>query len=132
MPTHAEILLDYPAFRAGEIKLAAAPEKTVLVGGPVMGDAPVVWTADVYKRAYHGMNSYESALDAAGYAREADMRAPDAPIFVAMGTIDDDGTLHIATPAFSDSVTAAEIYAAHGLTLPDAAVSMPDDDTPAP
>jgi hypothetical protein len=134
MPAIAEFLLDYPAFRAGEIKLAAAPEAMMLAGGPITGEPPVAWNADIFQRAYHGIYSYESALDAAGYERESQMRAPDAPIFVTLGTVDDDGTLHISTPAFKGSVSAIDIYAAHGMALPAGAEPAPEaeDDSPTP
>lgn len=79
-----EILLNYPAYRDGRLELSNPPDE-----GLDCADL------SAWVRAYGGMVSYPSALDAAGYAREADMRAPDAPIFVTMGRIFEDGTLQV-------------------------------------
>ena len=79
-----ELLLDYAAFRDGEFRLADTPRREV-------DEDPD--TAEGWAQLYGGMVSYESALDAAGYERESEMDAPDAPVLVMLCDIDGGGTI---------------------------------------
>jgi hypothetical protein len=120
MLTKTETLLDYSAYRIGEIRLANAPLTELRLGG--VGSGPKVdWKADDWCTAYGMMVSFESALDAAGYTKQVQMQHPDAPILVITTSVSDDGSMRVNTPNFSGTVTAEEMYAAHGLALPEGA-----------
>lgn len=102
-----EVLLDFPAFREGKIKLINAP------AGEARHGKAEEWVA-----AYGGMVSYESALDAAGYERESEMREADAPVFVTLARIHHDGSVQVQSQVHGTlTATADAVYAAHGIDL---------------
>lgn len=112
-----EILLDYEIFHSGRICLANAPKVT--------GN---LCFAEDWATAYGAMVSYESALDAAGYERESDMKAPGAPVFVTLARIFQDGSVEVRTPATGTMrASAAEIIAQN-----EPSATGPDDDSEAP
>lgn len=109
-----EVLLDYPSYREGKIKLVSAPS--------MEGDRE---QAKDWVKAYGAMVSYESALDAAGYERESEMRAPDAPIFVTVAKIYHDGSMEVLTFDHGKlKVSADDLYRDHGLSLSEKADPM--------
>jgi hypothetical protein len=107
-----EILLDYPAFRHKQVKLAAPPSD--LSGRNVHGP----WKAKDWANAYGGMVNYNSALLAAGYAKEADMKTPQAAVLITFAGVMDDGALCISTSYLKVRISAEDIFAAHGMSIP--------------
>jgi len=101
-----EILLDRQAFDRGEIRLSEAPA----------GD-PKTLDAAGFAFAYGGMVSYESALDAAGYATEEEMDEPEAKVLVMQAEIHDDGRIVVLSRGDEFSAEAKDIYAAHEMQL---------------
>lgn len=101
-----EYLLDKAAWDADRIQLADAPS-------PISD-----YSATGYSQAYGGMVSYESALDAAGYAREDQMHEPDAKIWVTMCKVTEDGGLRAAKSGRSLAANVDEVYLAHGMLAP--------------
>jgi hypothetical protein len=103
-----EVLLDYPAYRDGKIKLYDAPS------AETRHDKAEDWV-----KSYGAMVSYESALDAAGYARERDMRKEDAPVFVTLAKIYHDGSMQVLSLHHGlMTISADELCEAHGVELP--------------
>jgi len=102
-----ELLLDKSAMTAGKIKLAAPPEQ--------IDRFPDIAK---FRKAYGAMMSYCSAIDAAGYATEAEMKAPDATIQVQLCEIGDDGSIktHFNGKPISADVDA--IYNDHYMLSP--------------
>lgn len=114
-----EILLDYEAFRSGRLSLAEAPTVTGSVG-----------SAEDWASIYGAMISYESALDAAGYEQESEMREPGAPVLVTLARIFHDGSVEVHTPATGViRATAAAIMVQTSLADP---ASEDDSETPGP
>jgi hypothetical protein len=110
---NTELLIDFAAYRNGTFKLSEDPDTR---------KAPE--TAEDWKHVYHGMMSYESALDAAGYELESEMKEPDAPVLVHLCKIDDAGSItytdfrpSVQSGVRQKTVTAAEVFAAHDLPL---------------
>lgn len=100
-----ELLLDYDAYRHGQFKLSQAPSEP---------DARPA-TADDWAAVYGGMTSYESALDAAGYMFEREMKEPDAPVLVLLCRITTEGSVLYRPKGGSAEVevSAVAIFAAH-------------------
>jgi len=72
--------------------------------------------------AYGGLVSYESAIDAAGYATEREMLDAKAANKVIMAAVDGSGNMHMVKNAMGKEsvITMHELYEAHGMTPPSA------------
>lgn len=127
MSEACEILLDTEAFRHREIKLATPPDDMW------DHDLPRPWRARDWANAYHGMISYGAALAAAGFRSEAELKAAKAPVLIVHAIVEDDGTLLVCTSSLRRRVSPAEIFAAHGQTVPYGAIPHSNDnESPSP
>lgn len=80
---------------------------------PADGKYPT--TAKEWARAYGTLYSYESAIDAAGYETEADMRSPAANRTVVMVEIDDQGRINGTWLGNDFTFTPAQVFAHFGV-----------------
>lgn len=80
-------------------------------------------SAKEWARVYGALYSYDSAIDAAGFETEDEMRAPQATRTVVMVKISDDGTIKGTWLGSEFSFTPAQVFAHFGETVrPDVAV----------
>lgn len=107
------LLLDLPEFRKGHFLLAREPDTNI---------APQ--SVEDWMAVYHGAKYFDLGLAAAGYSAEEDMDAPDAQILVQSCYLRPNGDIvyrdtRPGAPPIpeNEEITAAEIFANHGVEL---------------
>ncbi|MCE6959364.1 hypothetical protein LAZ40_09900 [Cereibacter sphaeroides] len=84
---------------------------------PLNGDRAPMGARD-WAAIYSTLASYESAIDAAGFETEAEMKDPASPRKVIGVTIDDEGTVNGTWNRRSFELTASEIFTHFGRSIP--------------